>query len=146
MKTLFYVVAEERDIVRLRTDFRTGEDAYLFQFSLTPDRARAIFLDYLKTINEMKEEAVFYNVLDANCTTGIRMHAVATTENPRPWDWRILLPGKVDELLSMRGGFAVDMPVDELKERGHVNAAANAAGRVNDFSRQIRRGVPGFDE
>lgn len=143
---LVYVVAEERDLVRVRTQYRVNEDAYLFKTTVTPERARAIFLDYLKTLNAMHEKAVWYNALTTNCTTGVRMHAVATTDKPAPWNWRILLPGKADELLYMRGGFArEDLPLAELKERGHVNAAANAAGRVDDFPALIRRGVPGFE-
>jgi hypothetical protein len=143
---LIYVVAEERDLVRVRTQYREGEDAYLFKTTVTPERARALFLDYVKTLNEMHRDPVWYNALTANCTTGIRMHAVATDENPKPWNWRILLPGKADELMHMRGGFAVDdLPLEELKQRGHVNAAANAAGRADDFPAIIRRGVPGFE-
>lgn len=143
---LTYVVAEERDLVRVRTQYRVGEDAYLFRTTVSPEKARALFLDYLKTLNEMHDEPVWYNALTTNCTTGIRMHAVATADEPRPWNWRILLPGKVDELMYMREVFAADdLPLEELKRRGHVNAAANAAGRVDDFPRLIRRGVPGFE-
>ncbi len=143
---LMYVVAEERDLVRVRTQYREGEDVYLFKTTVTPERARALFLEYLATLNDMYEHPRWYNALTDNCTSGIRTHAVATTENPRPWDWRILLPGKSDELMYERGGFESDLPLAELKERGHVNDAANAAGRVDDFPRRIRRGVPGFDE
>lgn len=144
---LIYIVAEERDLVRVRTQYRVGEDAYLFKTTVTPERARALFLDYVKTLDEMHEEPRWYNALTDNCTTGVRMHAVATTKKPNPWNWRILLPGKVDELLYARHAFARDdLPLAELKERGHVNAAANAAGRVDDFPRLIRKGVPGFDE
>jgi len=141
---LIYVVAEERDLVRLRTDYRKGEDAYLFRLTIARERARLIFLDYLKTINEMKEEPVFYNVLDANCTTGIRMHAVATTEKPRPWDWRILLPGKVDELLYARDAFETTLPLPEYKEGSHINRVATGIGRVDDYSSQVRERVPTY--
>jgi hypothetical protein len=143
---LTYVVAEERDIVRLRTDYRKGEDAYLYRLTIKPERAQAIFLDYLKTLNEMKEEAVFYNVLTGNCTTGIRMHAVATTENPKPWDWRILLPGKVDELLYSRDGFETTLPFAEYKEQSHINPVATGLGRVDDYSQIVRERVPSYIE
>ena len=94
----------------------------------------------------LRDEPVWYNALTTNCTTGVRMHAVATAERPNPWNWRILLPGKADELMYMRDGFArCDLPLEELKARGHVNAAANDAGRVDDFAEIIRRGVPGFE-
>lgn len=141
---LFYNVVEERDLVLLRTEHRVGEDVFLFRLEVTPERARAVFLDYLRTLNELHADARFYNVLSNNCTTNIRMHSTATDRNPRPWDWRILLPGKLDELIAMRDGFRSDLPLAELKPRSLVDDAANAAGRVDDFSRRIREGRPGF--
>jgi len=144
--TLIYVVAEERDIVRLRTDYRKGEDVYLFRLANDPEYARAIFLDYLKTINDLHENAEFYNVLDDNCTTGIRMHAVATTKHPYPWDWRVLLPGKMDELIYKRHGFETTLPQDEYKRKSHVNPVATGIGRVKDYSRILRERVPSYTE
>ena len=37
---LTYVVADERDIVRLRTNYRQGEDVYLYRLSVPIDFAR----------------------------------------------------------------------------------------------------------
>jgi len=142
--TLIYVVAEERDIVRLRTDYREGEDAYLFRLRVEPGAARAIFLDYLKTVNRLRDDPEFYNVLTDNCTTGIRMHAVATAKHPRPWDWRVLLPGKIDELIHMRDGFDTTLPMDEYKPMSHVNPVATGIGRVDDYSRILRERVPSY--
>ena len=142
---LIYLVCEERDVVRERTTHRIGEDVYLFKLDVTVQRARAVFLSYLETVNDIHAQPRFYNVLTSNCTTNVRVHGDATMERPRPWDWRILLPGKLDELISMRDGFASDLPLVELIGRGHINDAANRIGRADDFSRQVRQGVPGFD-
>jgi hypothetical protein len=142
---LIYVVAEERDLVRVRTNYRQGENVYLFRVDVSAERCRKLFLDYLRVINQMHERARFYNVLLTNCTTSIQSHSVATARRPRPWDWRILLPGKLDELIHMRDGFVAKMPLDELKPRCHVNPAANRIGDAPDFSRQIRVGIPGFE-
>jgi hypothetical protein len=50
----------------------------------------------------------------------------------------------MDELLYERGAFASKLPLVELKELGHVNAAARLADTAPDFSRRIREGKPGF--
>lgn len=142
---LYYAVGDERDFVRLRTDVREGEDAYLFRLAVEPERAQRIFLDYLKALNALHREPRFYNVLTNNCTTNIRAHVVATDERPRPWDWRILLPGKLDELIAMRSGFASPLPLGQLKRRGHVDPISARIGNPADFSRRIRAGMPGFD-
>jgi len=94
----------------------------------------------------MHEQPRFYNVLTSNCTTNIQTHVVATSRTPRPWDWRILLPGKLDELIHMRGGFVSDLPLSELKERCLVNPVANRIGNAKDFSRRIREQIPGFEK
>jgi hypothetical protein len=142
---LIYIVADERDVIRLRTNYRQGEESYLFRTSTTPERARAIFLDYLRRVNYLHEKPEWYNAMTDNCTTGIRVHAAATAKGrPAPWDWRILVNGRMDELLYQRGAFASKLPLAELKELGHVNAAAHLADTAADFSRRIREGKPGF--
>jgi len=142
---LIYIVADERDVIRLRTNYRKDEEVYLFRTRVSPERARAIFLDYLRTVNRLHEQPQWYNAMTDNCTTGIRMHTVATAQgSAAPWNWRILLNGKMDELLYSRGAFASNLPLVELKERGHINAAARAADADPDFSRRIREGRPGF--
>jgi hypothetical protein len=34
-------LADERDVVRLRTNYRRGEDVYLYQTNMTPQQGRA---------------------------------------------------------------------------------------------------------
>jgi len=43
--TLIYVVADERDVIRVRTNYRRGEDVYLYRTLASPAQARARFLD-----------------------------------------------------------------------------------------------------
>ena len=43
---LYYVVADERDVVRLRTNYR-GERVYLYRMNISPRVARALLLDYM---------------------------------------------------------------------------------------------------
>ncbi len=44
---LIYIVSDERDVVRLRTNYRTAEDVYLYHLNMEPVRAHARFLDYI---------------------------------------------------------------------------------------------------
>lgn len=62
-----------------------------------------------------------------------------------PWDWRILLNGKEDELMFERGSLATGgLPFAELRARALINVAAKASDARPDFSRLIRTGLPGF--
>jgi hypothetical protein len=141
---LTYVAADERDVVRLRTNYRKGEDVYLYRTTVPPKQARAILLHYLATINRMHKQPEWYNALTRNCTTDIRVQTQGTTEGPPlRWDWRILVNGLGDQMAYERGILAGGLPFDELKKRAHINTAAREAGEA-DFSRRIREGRPGF--
>lgn len=141
---LIYVIADERDVIRLRTNYRTGEEVFLYRTTATPDVARRIFLDYLRRANALHEKAEFYNALTSNCTTNIRIHTLAE-HAALPWDWRLLLNGKADEYAFANGRLAGEPPFAEFKRRAHINAAARAADQSPEFSLQIRRDRPGFD-
>ena len=54
---LTYVIADERDLVRLRTNYRQGEEACLYRVRMTPEQGRTFFLDYLKRANALRERA-----------------------------------------------------------------------------------------
>jgi hypothetical protein len=140
---LIYVVADERDVIRLRTNYRKTppEDVYLFRAVAPIENGRRLFLDYMRDVNELRERPRFYNTLTTNCTTMILAH---TTVNPGhlPYSWKILLSGYAPEYAYEMGRLDQSLPFAELKRRAHVNAAAQAADQAPDFSRRIRAGVP----
>jgi len=70
----------------------------------------------------------------------MQVNADAARGQPSPFDWRILLNGRLDELLYERQAFQSDLPFAELKSRAHINDAARAAGDDPAFSRRIRVG------
>lgn len=140
---LIYVIGDERDIVRVRTNYRKGEDLYLYHSRSTPAHARDVFVDYLKTANDLHVHPKWYNALTTNCTTSIFPHLTGSDRIPK--DWRILLNGYADQMAYEQGKLAGDLPFDELKRRAHINSVARAADQAPDFSRQIRVGRPGFE-
>ncbi len=141
---LTYIVADERDLVRLRTNYRSGEDAYLYRLRVTPEQGRKLFLDYLRRANQLRDHAEWYNAITDNCTTGIRTQRAAADR--APWDWRMLVNGHLDELLYERGVIDANLPFAELKKASHINPQAKAADKAVNFSQQIRKGLPGFNE
>jgi hypothetical protein len=138
---LYYVVADERDVVRLRTNYR-GDHACLYRIRVNPEDARALLIDYLKEVNLLVQHPRWYNALTHNCTTMIRYHAKQVGGN-QPWDWRILANGRLDELGYERGRIDTSMPFPELRKRSTINEKAKAAENVPDFSVRIRDGLPG---
>jgi hypothetical protein len=143
---VIFVVADERDVIRLRTNFRKDEEVFLYRTSVGPETARAIFLTYVEYLNRLKDRPEWYNALTRNCTTAIDKQIAANLADPHPWNYRILLNGTLDRLLYERGRLVTDgLPFHELKSRAHINTAARAADNSPDFSSLVRAGRPGFE-
>ena len=138
---LIYICADERDVIRLRTNFRKGEDVYLYHTLLLPEQARGRFVEYLNSLNALHLRPRWYNALTTNCTTAIREQHAASDRIP--WDWRILANGKGDELLYERKLIATGgLAFAELKQHSLINERAKAADNDPEFSRRIREGLP----
>ena len=136
---LYYVVADERDVIRLRTNYR-GEHVYLYPLRTPRDRARRGLIDYVKSMNGLAEKPQFYNAGTDNCTTTIRMHAQQIGAT-MPWDYRILLNGYVDQLLYEHGIIDTSRPFPEVRVGSLIDARARAADQDPEFSRRIRDGI-----
>jgi len=141
--TLIYVVAEERDCIRLRTNYQR-EDVYLYHTLASPAQAQERFREYISTVNALHETPRWYNAVTSNCTTSFRTQRAANLR--KPWDWRILLNGKADEMLYQNHAIATGgLSFTELKQRSLINERARAADQNPDFSRVIREGLPRRD-
>ena len=138
--TLIYVVADERDVIRLRTNYR-HEDIYLYHLMASPARAQERFLEYVHSLNALRTQPRWYNAITTNCTTSIRSQH--PSKERIPWDWRILLNGKGDELLYKEGSLVTGgLPFAKLKAQSLINKRANEADQDPNFSRLIREGLP----
>src|SRR5215472_7178609 len=138
--TLIYIVADERDCIRLRSNYR-GEDVYLYRTLASPAQARQRFQEYINTLNALHEHPRWYNAVTSNCTTAIRDQRAV--DKRAPWDWRILINGKADEMLYQHHAIATGgLPFAELKQQSLINERARAANDDPDFSRAIREGFP----
>jgi Domain of unknown function (DUF4105) len=137
---LIYVVGDERDLVRVRTNYR-GEPVYLYRLNTSADDARRLLLVYLGRINELADHAEFYNLLTNSCTINIVRYANAAGRSGR-FDIRHLLNGLVDGYLYYSGRIDTTLPFDELRRRSVINEAAQAADGAADFSERIRASLP----
>ncbi|NIR32402.1 MAG: DUF4105 domain-containing protein [Gammaproteobacteria bacterium] len=139
---LYYVVADERDVIRLRTNYRKDppEDVYLYRVRGSTDNARRLFTQYMDKINALNEQPEFYNTLTTNCTTNIWVHAGGNPSRV-PFSWKILLSGYVPEYLYEKGRLDTSLPFAEFKRRSRINDRAKVADGAADFSRRIRAGL-----
>jgi len=134
-----HIVADERDVIRLRTNYRKDppEDVYRYRLLASPESVRQFFLQYVKTINEEKDRPSFYNTLTANCTNVIWKHA-SIFPGRVPFSWKLLASGYTPEYLYEMGRLDTSLPFAELTLRGYINPVALALGDGTDFSQRIR--------
>ena len=139
---LIYVVADERDAIRLRTNFR-DEAVYLYRLNTTPDGMRRFFLRYCERINDLHAKPEWYCTLTRNCTTDIPRRD-GRQYGWFPESWKIIVNGFVDQFLYRQGSLEQGTPLVELTKLGHINTRGQMAEQDPEFSRQVREGIPGI--
>ena len=137
---LIYVVGDERDIVRVRTNFR-HEDVYLYHIRITPEKARELFQVYLERINQLAEHPEFYHLLKNSCTVNIVRYANVVGRTGG-FDYRHVLNGLVDRYLYAKGYLDTSLPFAELRRRSRINEAGQTADNAADFPERIRASLP----
>lgn len=139
---LTYIVADERDVLRLRTNFRNPrEQVHVYRSRLPLEYQRKVFLSYVDKINELSREPEWYNTIDDNCTTGVLTHTHGYKARAH-YSWKVLLSGYAAEFAYGLGLLDTSMPFEELQQRCLVNAVAERCGDAEDFSVRIREGLP----
>ncbi len=139
---LTYVVGDERDLIRVRTDYRNPpENVYLYRLKMTSGNARKFFMEYIRQINSMKETPEWYNTLTTNCTTNIVRHVRAFGGQAK-YTWKVLLSGYAPQYAYELGALDTTIPFEELRQKSHINPKARAVGGDPDFSKKIREGLP----
>ncbi len=135
---LFYVVADEQDLIGVRTDVR-HEQVYLYRLQLSQQNRDALFLSYVRKIQELSTRPEWYNTFSDNCTTGIL--ARAQVPDRTRFNWRIVLSGYVPEYAYGRGLLNTSVSFPTLRQHSLIIRPNNAAITA-DYSRDIRENLP----
>jgi hypothetical protein len=136
---LSIVAADERDVVRVRTNVR-GEDAYLYRIRMPLSAMRSLFLGYIGEANALARTPRFYNTITVNCTTLVyqMMERIA---GYLPLNYRLILSGYLPEYVYRVGGLDRRYSLQELRARGRITERARKADRSDSFSADIRQGI-----
>jgi hypothetical protein len=134
---LIYVVADERDLIRVRTEYR-NVDVLVYRTKATPAQARRLLVDVMQRVNKLHDEPEYYDTLSNNCTTNIVRHINALAPGSIPTDYRVLLPGFADNLAYELGLIDNSRPFAEVKQRARVNDLALRYRDDPHFSQRIR--------
>ena len=138
--TLAIIAADERDVIGTRTNMRS-EDVQLFRTNTSPERARALLLQYVAASNRLAEQPRWYNSLTTNCTTVV-MTMIRTIVDEVPLDWRVLANGHLPAYAYDAGVLDNSLPLQKLIEASRITRRAQEHGITAEFSTMIRRGLP----
>lgn len=132
---IMYVIGDERDLIRLRTNFRK-DPVYLYRVNAPQEKMEAMFLSMVTRANALHEHPEFYNTLTNTCTTNLVRHVNAIAPERVPRSLAVLLPSNSDKLAYDIGLLDQTFTFDETRRRALINEKAAGAGA--DFSRRIR--------
>ncbi len=136
------IAADERDIVRVRTNVRK-EDVYLYRLNIPKPAMRSLFLSYVDIANGLNETPQYYNTITANCTTIVFAMINHIASGALPLDYRLILSGYLPSYIIGVNGFTPGFTLEQLESGGAISKRAQAADNAPDFSNRIREGVPG---
>ena len=134
---IMYVVADERDVIRLRTEVRDA-DVYVYRLRAAPTMARNLFVDVMRRVNTLKRRPEFYDTLMNNCTTNLVAHLNRAQPGFFPLDSFSILSGYSDLAAYSLGALVDYGSFQETRRRAHVNALARAFADSPHFSQKIR--------
>lgn len=136
---VYYVVADETDVVALRTNHR-GERVELYR-TIETAGDRTLLLDYVQEMNALAETPDWYNALTQNCTTTIWKHAKAVGST-FPLDWRLMANGYLVDLAYEVGAVNTALGLEALIRTSDITQRARLAGDGAEFSGAIREDLP----
>ena len=142
---VIYILAEERDVLQLRTNFRK-ERVYLYPTRLQPVAVRQMFEQLLKEANGLVQQPVFYNALEHNCTTAWVAIAEEAGGRRVKFDMRLLLNGYLDQLMYERDRLVGDetqgLPYEEMRSLHLISDVAQQCQGDPNFSAKVRAHLP----
>ncbi|HEV7614344.1 MAG TPA: DUF4105 domain-containing protein [Steroidobacteraceae bacterium] len=140
---LSVIAADERDVVRLRTNAR-GEDVYLYRLKMPVSAMRSLFLGYIDEANSLVKAPRFYNTITVNCTTLVYL-MMKRIVGYLPLSFGLIFSGYLPEYVYRVGGLDRRFSLQELRARGRITERAKRADRSYTFSADIRQGIPGCE-
>ena len=134
---LMYVIADERDVILLRTKHR-GDRVYLYPIKASQEHVREMFESMLRRTDQFRSQPEFYNTLTNNCTSNILQHFNQVNDRQLPANLKVLFPGYSDQLVYDLGLIESQLPFERLQQISEITEKANRFSEAADFSRRIR--------
>jgi hypothetical protein len=138
---LIYVLADERDMIRLATDVNKN-DVFIYRLNFEPGEVRAMFIDALQRANVLAAKPEFYHPLTNSCITNLIAHINKGRANAVPREYRTLMPGLFDNYLyDLKLVKTTAATYKEARDMAKVNWLVERYGDLEYFSAGIRQNM-----
>ncbi|MDD4803857.1 MAG: DUF4105 domain-containing protein [Candidatus Pacebacteria bacterium] len=134
---LYYVWADEKDVIKLRTNYRM-DNVYMYELDMAEENVQKLFIEAMRRTNQLKDKPEFYNLLVNNCTTNIAEMLQVVYNKPIIVDWRYLVPAYA-EGLSMKYDLIQGSSIEDVRKNHNISPNALICGDCNDYSNVIRK-------
>lgn len=134
---LMYVFADEKDAVKLRTNFRK-DTVYMYPVQTTPEKTRLLFADIITRAQVLALQPEFYNTFFNNCTTNIITHVNKITPGRIPFSYAAVFPEYSDIVAHKLGLIPNNLPIKDIRAKYKINEKSELYADSPDFSIKIR--------
>lgn len=135
---LMYVVADEQDVVKLRSNYRKDK-VYVYPIKSTKEGAQNVFMSMVQSMNSLHDKPEFYNTLLNNCTTKIAKHVNKVSPGHIPWNYSFVLPSNSDRHAFNLGLIeTTETDFEKVRSSHQINTLAEKYADDENFSLKIR--------
>lgn len=134
---IMYVVADERDVIKLRTNYRK-DDVYLYPIKADEAKVQELFTNILNRVESLSSKPEFYNTISNNCTTNIAAHVNAISPKRLNWNYGYILPAYSDKFVYDQGLIDTTLPFEQARAKFKINEKAIRYADDPSFSLRIR--------
>ena len=140
---LSIIAADERDVIRVRTNIR-GEDDYLYRIRMPLPAMRSLFLGYVEQADRLLDTPRFYNTITVNCTTLV-YHMMKRIVGYLPWSYRLLFTGYLPAYVYRVGGLDQRFTLEELRAWAGSPIGPDGRTAATASPRTFAAGIPAMD-
>lgn len=135
---LIYIVADEKDIFKLRTVHHCDK-VFVFPIKVKKQNIQDLFLDIFARINKLKDRPEFYHTFKNTCSTNLIKHFNTAFKTKLPISWQVLFPAYIDRYIYKHDLINTDLTLKKARQRFLINNLSNKYHNHPDYSRKIRQ-------
>jgi hypothetical protein len=134
---LIYILGDERDLLRLRTNFRK-EEVFLYPTTVDRENVRKLFKVIMERVNNIASQPEFYNTLTQSCLSSL-VSEFKEVITPRSFfDFRRIQNGYSDEMLYENGWIDSKLSFEDTKRLHYINPYVEDNVNSENYSINIR--------